>query len=179
MQPSPGDPVHVDFRKWDDSPHWQHTATYLGADSHGRWVGVPAGTHLERPGAAFDMDCASVMLFPNQGYVAAFNDEAATRPSARIYVDLSTRPQWFKEASGWRVNMIDLDLDVIARRSGETFLDDEDEWADHQQQYGYPAAVIASTEALAARLMTQVAERTDAFDPQVEGVWFERWKELS
>jgi protein associated with RNAse G/E len=42
------------------------------------------------------------------------------------------------------VTMIDLDLDVIKRRDGTVFIDDEDEFAEHQVKYAYPADVIAT-----------------------------------
>ena len=69
-----GAPVHADYRKFDGTPHWQADGILLGVDEHGVWVGFPEGTHFERPGAAFDLDCDSVSLFPDAGFTPAFND---------------------------------------------------------------------------------------------------------
>ena len=39
--------------KWGDRPHWEFDAVLLGSDEHGDWLGIPGGTHMSRPGAAY------------------------------------------------------------------------------------------------------------------------------
>ncbi|HWC23122.1 MAG TPA: DUF402 domain-containing protein [Flexivirga sp.] len=143
----PGTAVHVDYRKWDGTPHWQSMGTLLGVDEHGCWVGFPEGTHFERPGAAFDIECDSVSLFPGGGYTPAFNESTGRAEQVVVYVDTTTPPVWSRtDDGGWRVTMIDLDLDVVRRANGFAYVDDEDEFAEHQRQFGYPADVIRRAE---------------------------------
>ncbi len=82
-------------------------------------------------------DAPAVQLVPaGQWWTAVFNDPPA---SAEIYCDIATPPQWTHPGE---VTMVDLDLDVIRRRDGQVLLDDEDEFAEHQVRYGYPAELI-------------------------------------
>lgn len=36
------------FTKWGGRLHWHFDVVPLGEDAHGRWLGVPAGTVLQR-----------------------------------------------------------------------------------------------------------------------------------
>lgn len=142
-----GTPVHVDYRKWNGSPHWQSDGTLLGVDEHGCWVGFPQSTHFERPGAAFDLDRDSVSLFPAAGYTPAFNRPTERPEQVLVYVDITTPPVWSRtDDGGWLVTMIDLDLDVVQRANGFIYVDDEDEFEEHQRQFGYPEDVIRQAE---------------------------------
>ncbi len=67
--------------------------------------------------------------------MASFNGRDV--PTA-IYVDVTDCPRW----DGNTVRAVDLDLDVIKRWDGTLLVDDEDEFAEHQVQYGYPAEVV-------------------------------------
>jgi protein associated with RNAse G/E len=61
--------------------------------------------------------------------------------------------------------MVDLDLDVLRKRGADLpLLVDEDEFAEHQVRYGYPADVIRSAEQSAQWLMTAVANGTGPFN---------------
>lgn len=163
--------VHADYRKWDGSPHWQSYGTLLGVDEHGVWVGFPAGTHFERPGAAFDIGVDSVSLFPDAGYTPAFNKRASSPVESvnefdgvQVYVDTTTTPVWSRTPDGWRVTMIDLDLDVVQRVSGVLFVDDEDEFTDHQSKFGYPAEVVARAEADTRAVFEAIRDGRAPFD---------------
>jgi protein associated with RNAse G/E len=67
--------------------------------------------------------------------------------------------------------MIDLDLDVVRlRRDGRVFVDDEDEFAEHQVRYGYPPEVVNKAEQAAASLLAAVSAGLEPF-----GTAAERW----
>ena len=66
-----------------------------------------------------------------------FNDEPQ---HTEIYTNITTPVEFSDDV----VTMIDLDLDVIKRRDGTVFIDDEDEFAEHQVKYSYPPDVIAT-----------------------------------
>jgi protein associated with RNAse G/E len=60
--------------------------------------------------------------------------------------------------------MVDLDLDVIRRRGTPVpFLVDEDEFAEHQVRYGYPAEVTTAAQSSADWLLDAVGRGTGPF----------------
>ncbi|KNX39387.1 hypothetical protein VV01_10900 [Luteipulveratus halotolerans] len=158
--------MHVDFRKWRDTEHWQFEATYLGSDRFGAWLAVPAGTAFDRPGAHFAAERAQVVLFPTgQGYAATFWDRAEDTPDrVLVYVDIATAATWRRTPTGLQVTAVDLDLDVIRRVNGEVFVDDEDEFAEHQVELGYPRALVEQAERDCATVLAGVREQTAPFD---------------
>ena len=147
--------IRVVYRKYDGSLHWHMSGRLLGEDEHGVWAGLPPMTKATRghePPITFRQ--ASVMLFPRgQWWTASFND--APEPT-EIYCDVTTPPQW---PTAGEVTMVDLDLDVMRDRSGAIVVLDEDEFAEHQARYGYPADVIATAQRTAAWLRSALADR--------------------
>ncbi|MDR8411213.1 DUF402 domain-containing protein [Nonomuraea sp. 3-1Str] len=158
--------IMVVYRKYGGALHWHHRGTLLGEDEHGAWVGVPDGT-LARKGTdpPVRWETGIVMLFPRDAWWTASFHVPPHRTD--VYVDVTTVPEW-REGE---VTMVDLDLDVIRMRDGRLFLDDEDEFAEHQVLLGYPAEVIARAEETAAMLMTAVGSRQDPFGGAHEK-WF-------
>jgi protein associated with RNAse G/E len=114
------------------------------------WLGAPSGTVWQRgsePGVALP---PSVTLIPRDSWVAAFN---AAPAKYEMYIDLSTVPVW----SGDQVTMVDLDLDVVRYRAdGAVRLLDEDEFAEHRVQLGYPETVVHTVTQTARQLLTDV-----------------------
>jgi uncharacterized protein len=99
---------------------------------------------------------------------AAFNAEPAW---TEIYRDITTEPRWLHPGD---VTMVDLDLDVLRmRRDGQVQLVDEDEFAEHQARYGYPADVIRQAEESAAWLLMTIRARTEPF-----GTGYRRWLDM-
>ena len=63
--------------------------------------------------------------------------------------------------------MVDLDLDVIRLRADQqVLLLDEDEFAEHQVRYGYPADVISEAEQAAAWLRHAISSGAEPFASQ-------------
>lgn len=153
------------FTKWGGGPHWRWDGRFLGEDEFGLWWWAPAGTECVRPGAAFTEDVPWVSMTPHEGaWAASFYPDPKR---VRIYVDMTTRPVWRRVpatdlvegvegvdgvdgvdagASVWEVTMDDLDLDVVLTRDGDLFVDDEDEFIEHQVELGYPAEVVVLAE---------------------------------
>jgi hypothetical protein len=63
----------------------------------------------------------------------------------------------------WEVTMVDLDLDVVLTREGHLFVDDEDEFAEHQVELGYPAEVVALAERWRDLVLSAVAAGDEPF----------------
>lgn len=151
-------PVRVVYTKYDGTLHWNYTASHLGTDEHGVWLGMPANSPSQRghepPMLA---PAAYVILFPNAWWTGMFND-APWR--TEVYCDITTVPRW---TTPHKVTMVDLDLDVIRRRDGTLFIDDEDEFLDHQVRYTYPPDVIATARHTADTLHAQVRANQEPF----------------
>ena len=153
--------VRVLTRKWPDLPHWEFDAVPLGADGFGHWVGVPSGTWLARPDRGFHAWCDHVVLIPYDAWwVATMFGEDDSRP-VDVYVDISTPSQWTPDRTS--VRTVDLDLDVIREPDGRVWVDDEDEFAEHQVTLGYPAEVIEAAQDSCAAVFTAVTERSGPF----------------
>jgi protein associated with RNAse G/E len=159
--------VQVNYRKYDGALHWNLRMHRLGEDEHGIWLGLPGGS-VTRKGHDREVPIADahVLLFPRQAWwTATFN--GAPR-STEIYCDITTPPQW---PSPDEVTMVDLDLDVLLKRSAQgPILVDEDEFAEHQVRYGYPADVVAAAQESAGWLMDAIAKAAGPFGG-VHGKW--------
>jgi protein associated with RNAse G/E len=155
----PDDEVFVAYRKYDGALHWHQTMRRLGADEHGVWLGAEPGI-LARRGddPPITVAQAHVLLFPHDAWwTAVFN---APPQRTEIYCDITTPPVWVSPAE---VTMVDLDLDVARRRTGEIEVEDEDEFAEHQVKYGYPAEVVANATAAARWLVAALGNDTEPF----------------
>lgn len=185
MTHAPGDPIRVEITKWGDRPHWEFDGVWLGSDEYGEWLGFPAGTHNSRPGFAFDSEVDAVTLVPREAFwVATFH-----RPGiwCDLYIDISTPSTW----DGTVLRTVDLDLDVIRMSCdppidsraapqnqraglGEVFIDDEDEFLEHQESFGYPADVIAAARASADELFVAVQAGLAPYDGKAHLPWLAR-----
>lgn len=153
------EPVRVVYRKYDGSLHWHLTMYRLGEDEHGVWLGGPPDSVLRR-GHELEIVFAEpfVQLFPRDAwYTAVLNGEPN---KVAWYCDIATVPTWPGDDL---VTMVDLDLDVVRRRDGVTYVDDEDEFAEHQVRYGYPADVVDNAERTCRDLYAAVAAGREPF----------------
>ncbi len=170
----PGTRVRCEMTKWGDRPHWAFEGVHLGSDEHGDWIGVPAGTHHHRPGHEFHSAVDSVTLVhPDRWHLPTFQ---APGIWCDLYVDMTTPPSWDDRV----LRAVDLDLDVIRLPDpvpagpapwedppvgpGETFVDDEDEFAEHQVAYGYPADVVAAARASCDEVLAAVRAGAAPYD---------------
>jgi hypothetical protein len=167
----PGQQVHVNYTKWGGRPHWVYDNVLLGEDQHGVWTAGAAGTHLSRPGFAFDARADFAMCFSRTlGYAATFWSDFQMPSAAEVYVDITTVPVWSAEGAGTvEVTMVDLDLDVIRLFDGTLFVDDEDEFAEHQQSYGYPPEVVAAAESTCREVYAAVRDGAEPFAQAGQG----------
>ena len=143
--------VHVDFRKWPDSLHWQFTMSHLGEDEHGTWLWGPVGMEIRRghePHRATTRLTVKLVT-PDAWWTAIWND---SDDDIQLYVDIATPAEW----QPGRVRMIDLDLDVVRFRDGRVEVLDEDEFAEHQVTLGYPPHIIDRARATTAAVFLDV-----------------------
>ncbi len=162
--------MRVVYTKYDGRPHWHHAMRHLGTDEHGTWLGAPVGTAIQRGSEPpVVLEQSRVQLIPHgQWWTAAFNGEPA---ATELYCDVGTPPRWLHPGE---VTMVDLDLDVVRMRGdGRVLLLDEDEFAEHQVRYGYPADVIRQAEQAAAWLLAAVGVGAEPFGTGYRG-WLDR-----
>jgi hypothetical protein len=165
-----GETVRIEMTKWGERPHWEYDALWLGTDEHGDWLGLPPQTSMSRPGYALVSRNIQVGLVPGfapdaeRGWFAGFHGEP--RDWVDVYVDITTPPIW----DGATLRAVDLDLDVIRKVDDEVFVDDEDEFIEHQVELGYPGEVIAAATRACDWVRTAVTQRRPPFDGS-----HERW----
>ncbi|HEU4910895.1 MAG TPA: DUF402 domain-containing protein [Actinomycetes bacterium] len=158
MARRPGDQVEVRFTKWGGGAHYEYPLTYLGVDTHGHWGGGRAGTRLAHPGGGFVSAIDWVTLFPDdRPWSASFYDGHENQVS--VFVDMTTPPVW----DGFRVGLVDLDLDVVLLRDGSLFVDDEDEFAAHQVSLRYPREIVELARRSADDVITEIAAGAEPF----------------
>ena len=184
----PGTLVRCEMTKWGDRPHWSFDAVHLGSDEHGEWVGVPRGTRHTRPGHEFHSSVDSITLVPRDAWhLPTFQ---APGIWCDLYIDIATPATWDDHV----LRAVDLDLDVIRMSdpppagidgtpeaehpAGEIWIDDEDEFAEHQVAYGYPADVIAAAQSSCDAVFAAVSAGVAPYDGSA-GAWFDRLAELT
>lgn len=161
--------------KWPDLPHWVYPGRYLGGDVHGDWIGIPRGTRMSRPGATYVAPYDQVCLVPAgpdeiRGWCAAFHDAGGP---VEVYVDIATPPAW----DGSTIRTVDLDLDVVRGPSGRVWIDDEDEFAQHRVELGYPAEIVQLAVRNCGHVEAAVEARAVPFDG-THLAWLERVRQL-
>ena len=160
-----GDPVHVRMAKWGERPHWEYAGVWLGTDELGSWVGAPAGTHHHRPGFEFHSDVDTVTLFPHERWWAATFHAPGIWCTA--YVDMTTPAIIEGGHDAIVVRCVDLDLDVVRRADGTWYVDDEDEFAEHQ------VALLVG-----AKILPVPTRCASGHDNGLASVWFKNAEDI-
>jgi hypothetical protein len=172
-----GDPIRLEMSKWGDRPHWAFDALWLGSDEQGNWIGIPSGTPMSRPGAHVVTGTDQVGLSPSatrpedeRWWIGTFH---ARGGPVRTYVDIATPPTW----DGSTVRTVDLDLDVVCGPTGRIWIDDEDEFAQHRVELGYPDEVVQAAMASCNRIESAMTRGQAPFDGSHQ-IWLEELSKL-
>lgn len=154
----PSDTVRVVYTKYDGSAHRDYPARRLTEDDLGIWLGVPKGTPSVYHGRPSIEQIPFVLLVPRDSWwTGMFNPPPRT---SEVYCDITTPARW----DGGTVHIIDLDLDVVRRRStGLVELRDEDEFEEHRRQFGYPDDLVEEAQAAAEKLLVALGDGTEPF----------------
>lgn len=164
QRPDPGvagmtvTPFTVQFLKYPDRPHWRHDMVLLGEDEHGVWLGAPSGTIVQKgddPPIAWAHPF--VQLVPRSGWFAMIRNVDPVR--YELYVDVTAGAR----LSPGRVEMVDLDLDVVRVVDGTVEVLDEDEFLEHRRTLGYPAWMADRARATAAEITMAVEAHREPF----------------
>lgn len=152
----------VDERKYPDRLHWQFPVDFLGEDEHGMWFLVQAGTPALRESEPHTIKTGFVALVPTDDpWIAEFYVDS---PTERIYVNIGTVPTVVDQV----IHQVDLDLDVILTVDGDVIVVDEDEFAQHQVEFGYPQDVIDAARRATEDAVDRLTRRLPPFDGAAE-----------
>lgn len=152
--------VTVQFFKYPGDLHWRHDLTMLGKDEHGVWLGGPAGSIVQRgrePAKEWPVPFVQ-LIAPGRWWTLLYNGQEAS--NFRIYVDVVTQPCWVSES---RVEMVDLDLDVVLDVDGRVKVLDEDEFEEHRVKFQYPESIVDRARATAADVALKLERRQEPF----------------
>ena len=158
--PRAGGPVVVQYFKYSGDLHWRHDMVHLGTDDHGTWLGGPTGTTIQRghePPKQWPSPFVQ-LIAPDRWWTLFFNGDHTD--DYRVYVDVITPAAW---VGGDRVEMVDLDLDVVLHHDGSVELLDEDEFLAHSLQFSYPDLIIDRARVTTAELMVAVTAGEEPF----------------
>ena len=164
--------VLLRYTKWGDRPHWEANLARLGEDQFGVWLGGRAGVSFVRPGASFETTGPLAVLVPcERPWVASFfgGMDFGQVPDCRLYVDMTTPVLWSPE--GAEVTMVDLDIDVFVRHDGSVHVDDEEEFAQHQVELGYPPEIIAMALQSRDEVLEAIRDGIAPFDEMAHLPW--------
>jgi len=165
----PGYAVTVQYYKYWGQAHWRHQMVMLGEDQHGVWLGAPVGALIQKgnePAVAWERPF--VQLIPTDEWWSLLYNADGGR--MRVYVDIITPALW---SAPDRVEMTDLDLDVVRFVDGTVEVLDQDEFAMHQTEFAYPKKLIDGALATSAEVRNALEARTEPFG-DVGAVWLER-----
>ncbi len=174
----PGTAVALRFTKYDGSPHWRYDLLVLGTDAYGVWLGGWPGDLCAKPGRVIDPGIHWTTLIPHVGdWVATFNDPGSVL-GASLYVDVTDTPRWSRDGDGWTLAAADLDLDVTRRFTGETLIDDEDEFEENRRRWSYPSALVARSRATAHEIYAAMLAGREPFG-EVGPAWLARARRVT
>ncbi|HEX6500376.1 MAG TPA: DUF402 domain-containing protein [Micromonosporaceae bacterium] len=156
-EPEGSETVWVRYFKYDGTPHRSYPARLVARRPEGSWLLVAAGTVATLAGGDAVREEAYTLLVPSDAWWTAMFNAAPRR--TEVYCDITTPAIWGEG----EVSLVDLDLDVRRRRTGEIELLDEDEFAEHRARYGYPDQVVAQARAAAHWLVGALGDGTEPF----------------
>ena len=158
--------IHINQRKWPDTPHWHFDAAWLGDDAHGMWVFVSADTVIQRgdePQRLSGVDFVGLIPRDEPWIVEFYRDH----PEHQTYVNIGTVPVW----DGALATQVDLDLDVILTPDGSVRVIDIDEFTEHQISLAYPSDLIDHAQNAADEAARRIGERVAPFDQRPDHWW--------
>ena len=153
-------PVTVQFYKHWGRLHWRHDMVYLGEDADGTWLGARSGGTVQRghePARAWPHAYVQLII-PDAWWTIVFNGREGR--TFRQYVDIIEPARWL---SGDRVEMVDLDIDVVEEIGGAITVLDQDEFDDHAARHGYPPELIGRAEEARDSVKQALLDRREPF----------------
>ena len=145
--------------KYDGTAHWIQPCQVVSDDGNLLIASYRARTPIYTSRGEFRSPYDSLVYFWRDRWYNVFR---LSRPGCALalwYCNVTTPPQF----DGCQIGYVDLDLDVTVRPNGCIELLDEDEFEEHQLQYGYPHEVIEHAQEAADDLIALAKARAYPF----------------
>ncbi len=158
---APGTPIRILSTKFDGSPHYEYWGRLI--DQHGSVIRVVTSEGTPSRGYRGDglmRTSMTQLFFTDRWYNVFHNYQPVGRLGMHWYANIGTPARIEGDTLHW----VDLDLDLMDTQVRGLFVDDEDEFAEHQVLMAYPPEVIASAEAGLAELLSLAGERRFPLD---------------
>ena len=170
------EPIWIERRKWPDRPHYRWQMQLLGEDEHGTWLSMPSNALAFKGDVTFETRTDGLRLVPRDAPWCAWFTTRAGSPlppeqTWRLYVDIIDGAVHHDDGS---ITMVDLDLDVVQFLDGRVELLDEDEFAEHQVLYSYPAEIVELAVAASQSVLDAVRRNEPPFDGAAAATWAAR-----
>lgn len=141
-------PIRVRSTKYDGSVHYEFGAYVLDVTGPLVRCWIPKGTSFTgyRGAGAVEEDFTA-LFFTDRWYNLFHNHRPQGRRAIETYINIGLPARFDGALLAW----VDLDLDVIRERAG-VVVDDEDEFAEHRVQMGYPDDLAERAQSTAVEL---------------------------
>ncbi|MBW3659358.1 MAG: DUF402 domain-containing protein, partial [Actinobacteria bacterium] len=151
--------VTVQYWKHPRTPHWRQQMRLLGDDEHGIWLGMDEGAWFQKADETpVPSPTPMVQLVaPGAWWTLLYNGPRHRYP---VYVDVIAPATWKGDG---RVEMVDLDLDVVQLGDGSVALLDEDEFVEHRTALRYSEEWITGAERAAAEVAEMLRAGVEPF----------------
>jgi protein associated with RNAse G/E len=137
---APGTPLRILSTKFDGSPHYEYWGRLI--DQHAGVIRVitDAGTPTRSyRGEGLMRSRMTQLFFTDRWYNVFHNYEPVGRLGMHWYANVGTPARIEGDTLHW----VDLDLDLMHTQVRGLFVDDEDEFAEHQVLMSYPPEVVS------------------------------------
>lgn len=135
----PGRPVRILSTKYDGSRHYDYRGRLVDEVPGLLRVVIEAGTPFVSYRAESAMRSSMTQLFFTDHWFNVFhNHRPIGRQGMLSYANVGTPVRLDDDTLHW----VDLDLDVLQTQGRGLYVDDEDEFEEHQRRMAYPDEVI-------------------------------------
>jgi len=147
--------------KYDGSLHYRYSTTVVREEPGLLVLYLPPGTPIESyRGQMIATQHSLQFYWSDRHYNLHVIWDANWRPRSH-YINIASPATWHDAT----LRFVDLDLDIIWRAAtGEIILDDEDEFALHQERFGYSADLIAQAWRSSEDVRDLIAQRVFPLD---------------
>jgi uncharacterized protein len=135
----PGRPIRILSTKYDGSQHYDYRGRLVDEAPGVLRVVTEVGTPFVSYRAESEMRSSMTQLFFTDHWFNVFhNHRPIGRQGMLSYANVGTPVRLEGDTLHW----VDLDLDVIQTQERGLYVDDEDEFEEHQRQMAYPDEII-------------------------------------
>ena len=157
-------PIDHHTTKYDGSLHYQFDAEIVESSENAIVIYRGTGVKVRSYRGELLSETQLVVFFYGDRYhnvVIVWNSDWTPKMH---YVNIALPARW----NGERVSAVDMDLDIVRKAStGEMFVDDEDEFAQHIDKFGYSDDLIEKCRSEVTRIQGAMKGRQGIFSDEI------------